>query len=116
MAKVKAGDSDAGHPEHPQEKPDPMNERAVEKKRPWYGRSTEILSCLAIAVASASIGLSLWSDQEQSAGEERRHLSSIFSEIGAANAEMAKIMALPLPIATKGICRICVNQPDLDAS
>ena len=68
-----------------------------EQNRPWYRRASDIFALLAIIVAALSVIIALWSQREQSAGEERRHLSAIFNEIGSVNVEMARLLALPVP-------------------
>lgn len=72
-----------------------------QKRQPWYRRASDVFSLLAVVAAVASVGISLWSQKEQSIGDDRRRLSAIFNEIGSVNAEMAKLAALPLPDAQK---------------
>ncbi len=78
-----------------------LKEEVRKQKRPWYKRASDILSLLAILV-TAAIGMSHWSQLQQSAGvEERRHLSAIFNEIGSVHLQMTQVLALPVPYHQK---------------
>ena len=68
----------------------------AKQKRPWYKRAPDVFSLLAVAVATVSVLMSSVSQREQTAAEERRHLSAIFNDIGSVNVEMAKLIALPI--------------------
>lgn len=78
-----------------------LEEEVRKQKRPWYKRSSDILSLLAILV-TAVIGMSHCSQLQQSAGfAERKHLSAIFNEIGSVHLQMAKVLALSVPYHQK---------------
>lgn len=66
------------------------------KQRPWYRRASDLFSLVAVIVAASSVVFSLLYQRQQIAGEERRQLSAVFNELGSVNAEMAKLVALPI--------------------
>ena len=73
-----------------------LERKLPEQQRTWYKRASDVFSLLAIVIAAFSVVISLVSQREQAASEDRRHLSAIFNEIGSVNAEMARLLALPL--------------------
>ena len=85
-------------------------ERALPKQqRPWYKRASDVLSLLAVAIAALSVIISLVSQREQAVSEDRRRLSAIFNEIGSVNAEMAKLLALPITENQKEFAGYALN-------
>ena len=73
-----------------------LERKLAGQQRPWYKRASDVFSLLAVAIAALSVVISSVSQREQTSGEDRRHLSAIFNEIGSVNAEMAKLLALPI--------------------
>ena len=85
-------------------------ERALpEQQRPWYKRASDVFSLLAVTIAAISVLISLTSQREQVVSEDRRHLSTIFNEIGSVNAEMAKLLALPISDKQKEFAGVALN-------
>ena len=68
----------------------------TKQQRPWYKRASDVFSLIAVTVAAMSVVISLVLHREQIAIEDRKHLSAIFNEIGSVNAEMAKLLSLPI--------------------
>ena len=79
------------------------------QRRPWYKRASDVFSLLAVAIAAVSVVISSASQREQATGEDRRHLSAIFNEIRSVNAEMAKLLALPIPENQKEFAGYALN-------
>ena len=81
----------------------------AKQKRPWYRRASDVFSLSAVTIAAVSVIVSFVSQREQLADEDRRHLSTIFGEIGSVNSEKAKLIALPIHDNQKEFAEYALN-------
>lgn len=92
-----------------EERLDRLERERSDRHRPWYKRASDVFSLLAVGIAAVSIVISSISQSEQAAGEDRRHLSAIFNEVGSVNAEMARLLALPIGESQKEFARYALS-------